>query len=316
MPPSLSAFISYSRRNGYLAAQLWRDLRRAGIGVWMDASGIALESQWRDEIRSAIEGCDVVLLLASPEAASSLEVGREVEHATALGKRIVRLLITQPERLPQGWLKFHMADFRTSYAQGLGKLVAHLLASPSVGLVSMLDLIRNESHTVAEACGLVEGTELRIAGRSYCELPIEASGYTRLSLIAPAEERLALPAEIAAILKFTGSAARANSFEEVVRYLASNCLPVWVVLVRGPCNVTGDFDLPQDAPHIWSDALSSAVHTLQLPVIQGRPLHLFLETPLALAYAVGSQMRNTQPCYLYQLERYGSGESRYRQVLG
>ena len=73
MPPSLSAFISYSRRNGYLAAQLWRDLRRAGIGVWMDASGIALESQWRDEIRSAIEGCDVVLLLASPEAASHIE---------------------------------------------------------------------------------------------------------------------------------------------------------------------------------------------------------------------------------------------------
>ena len=64
-------------------------LRTAGFAVWIDQGGIDAAFQWSQEIVEAIEGCRLLLLMASQTAFDSVNVAKELSLASEGRKHIL-----------------------------------------------------------------------------------------------------------------------------------------------------------------------------------------------------------------------------------
>ena len=96
-------FLSYSRRDREVALRLHAALVERGKDVWIDEEDIPPTARWRDDVREAIETADSFVFLISPDSAASPECARELEHAEALSKRVIGVLIraVDPQDLPE-----------------------------------------------------------------------------------------------------------------------------------------------------------------------------------------------------------------------
>jgi len=97
---TFNGFISYSHAaDGRLAPAIQRGLhrlakpwhRRRALWIFRDQTGLAVTPGLWSSIQTALDGSDYFLLLASPEAARSPWVNREIEHWIA-GKSADRIL--------------------------------------------------------------------------------------------------------------------------------------------------------------------------------------------------------------------------------
>ena len=86
-------FLSYSRRDREVALRLHAALVERGKEVWIDEEDIPPTARWRDDLREAIEAADSFVFLISPDSAASPECARELEHAEALSKRVIGVLV-------------------------------------------------------------------------------------------------------------------------------------------------------------------------------------------------------------------------------
>ena len=91
-------FLSYSRRDREVALRLHAALVERGKDVWIDEEDIPPTARWRDDVREAIEAADSFVFLISPDSAASLECARELEHAEALSKRVIGVLVRATDR--------------------------------------------------------------------------------------------------------------------------------------------------------------------------------------------------------------------------
>jgi len=94
-------FISYSRKNIEQANQMQQMLEAAGFTVWLDTKGIALGDEWIEEITSAIDESDAVLMLVSNESVQSEYAVREVKYAIEERKPVLAYHLDDV-RLPKG----------------------------------------------------------------------------------------------------------------------------------------------------------------------------------------------------------------------
>ena len=67
-------------------------LEERGVSVWLDAEDIPQAARWREELTSAIEAATAFVVVITPHSTASVECRRELQHALALGKRIVPVL--------------------------------------------------------------------------------------------------------------------------------------------------------------------------------------------------------------------------------
>ena len=85
-------FISYSRRDAAFAHELSAALEARGKESWIDIQGIQDGEVFPAVLRRAIEEADGLVYVISPDAVASSFCQQEVEHALALGKRVVPVL--------------------------------------------------------------------------------------------------------------------------------------------------------------------------------------------------------------------------------
>ena len=128
--PHSTLFISYARKDVEFAQRLNTDLQRHGVTTWIDELGIRGGEDWPNRIATAIEGCEAMLVILSPDSMASRWVRRELAFADAKGKRILPLL-HRPCKLPASFeLRFgnvQRADFsRGNYETNLVKLLASI----------------------------------------------------------------------------------------------------------------------------------------------------------------------------------------------
>ena len=83
-----SAFISYNHRDRRFARKLFDGLRKQGIRCWLDDHEMAIGADIRDEIDSAIDDNDRVLLCCSRHSLESYWVDKEIERALAKEQRL------------------------------------------------------------------------------------------------------------------------------------------------------------------------------------------------------------------------------------
>jgi len=84
--------LSYSRKDIFFVHSLERELDEAEIPHWIDKQIPTTAQDWRTHIDQKIDGCDLVLLVMSPEANESLYVTYEWAYALGKQKPIFMLL--------------------------------------------------------------------------------------------------------------------------------------------------------------------------------------------------------------------------------
>jgi len=90
-------FISYSRKDIEFAGKIVQALADNALDTWVDWKSIPKGEDWWQQIQIGIEEADAFLFLISPDSVSSEVCGDELEHAVANGKRILPIIIRDPE---------------------------------------------------------------------------------------------------------------------------------------------------------------------------------------------------------------------------
>ncbi|HYL64034.1 MAG TPA: TIR domain-containing protein [Candidatus Methylomirabilis sp.] len=130
-----SIFLSHSHADQEIARRLARDLRAAGVTVWLDEAELEVADSLVDKIGQAIDAADFLGVLLSRDSVRSTWVSREVEIALIrdIAKKtdtVLPLLITDCEVPPFLRGKVY-ADFRDAagYDQEFSKLRKRLGAA-------------------------------------------------------------------------------------------------------------------------------------------------------------------------------------------
>ncbi|MEQ9121937.1 MAG: toll/interleukin-1 receptor domain-containing protein, partial [Alphaproteobacteria bacterium] len=88
-------FLSYSRRDREKAQLIAEALRARSFGVFRDTDDIQPTEEWKDRLEELIAEADTIVFLLSPHSAVSEVCAWEVEHASALNKRIAPIVIDE-----------------------------------------------------------------------------------------------------------------------------------------------------------------------------------------------------------------------------
>ena len=119
-------FISYSRRDLPFIEQLVSDLKKTGIDVWYDLSGLEGGARWRVEIQRAIQNSDYVIVVLSPHSVESEWVEREYLFANNLKKKILPIMCRKCE-LPLTFLTVNYVDAQgENYSRNFDKITRFL----------------------------------------------------------------------------------------------------------------------------------------------------------------------------------------------
>lgn len=86
-------FISHSKEDKETAEKVVEFLEAEKLKCWITPRDIKAGAHWTEEIVTAIEKCDAVILILSGHSNASPHVRREIEQAVTLCKRIVPLVI-------------------------------------------------------------------------------------------------------------------------------------------------------------------------------------------------------------------------------
>ncbi len=122
---ALSLFISYSRTDSAFVDRLEADLRARGFRPWVDRRKIEGGQDWEAELQKAIDLCQTMLVVLSPEAMASKYVRREYRYADGEGKQIIPLN-WRTTKVPMGLNDIQWVNFQSSYDQGFADLLIAL----------------------------------------------------------------------------------------------------------------------------------------------------------------------------------------------
>ena len=110
-------FISYGSADRERIQDLVTRLRQAGVTVWIDEAGIEGAAMWSQEIVSAINNCNILILAISTNSAHSKNVVRELALASEDDKTILPVFI-EPTEIPES-MKYQLAGIqRVEYFEG------------------------------------------------------------------------------------------------------------------------------------------------------------------------------------------------------
>lgn len=119
-------FISYARDDVNFATRIANHLIRERIDVWLDVYRLEPGRSWARQIGAALDACDVLLMVLSPESVASSNVEDEWNYCLDQGKVVVTIR-HKPCRAPYRLSKLQYIDFADSvYEFALARLVATL----------------------------------------------------------------------------------------------------------------------------------------------------------------------------------------------
>ena len=125
-------FISYSRADQQFVSFLEAELERRGYVIWRDTSHLLASEDWQAAIRSAIDTCTHVVLVASKSSLSRPEVNREIGAAVQANKIIIPIILDDVD-LPAWVQRLNYIDWRTeqdySYSAKF-ELIDNAIADP------------------------------------------------------------------------------------------------------------------------------------------------------------------------------------------
>jgi hypothetical protein len=121
-------FLSHSSLDRHFADSIAEVVRRHGIPLWHSQTEILGAQQWHDEIGSALQRCDWLALVLSPNSIESMWVKRELLYALRqdrLENKIIPILYRPCayERLSWTLSSFQIVDFTQDFAASCSDLL-------------------------------------------------------------------------------------------------------------------------------------------------------------------------------------------------
>src|SRR5947209_3176557 len=123
---SISVFISYARTETAFVDRLEADLQARNFRTWVDRRKLEGGQEWLDKIQRAIEQCQVLLVVLSPEAVASQYVRMEYRHAQRKGKLMIPLDYRPCPEVPLDLNDIQWINFAKPYEEGLNELLIAL----------------------------------------------------------------------------------------------------------------------------------------------------------------------------------------------
>jgi hypothetical protein len=127
----LQYFFSYARQDSAFVLRLAKELRDVGIDLWLDQLDIRGGQHWDRAVEDALQTCQGMIAVLSPDALASHNIVDEVSYALEERKTIIPILLrpcTIPFRLRRVSYIDFTADYETGFSQLLGALrIAKLL---------------------------------------------------------------------------------------------------------------------------------------------------------------------------------------------
>ena len=121
-------FLSHSAKDRRFAERIAEVLRRHGIPVWYSGTDIVGAAQWHDEIGKALQRCDWLVVVLSPNSVKSPWVKRELLYALDDARyetRIVPVKFRPCKHVDLSWTlgEFEFVDFTKDFQQGCRSLL-------------------------------------------------------------------------------------------------------------------------------------------------------------------------------------------------
>lgn len=121
-------FLSHSSRDSEFVDLIAETMRRHGIPVWYSRTNIIGAQQWHDEIGAALQRCDWLALVLSPDSVESRWVKRELLYALQQNRfenKIIPILFKSCdyERLSWTLSSFQLVVFTNSFEEGCRELM-------------------------------------------------------------------------------------------------------------------------------------------------------------------------------------------------
>src|SRR3974390_3578943 len=142
MAASTPAFCSHSSTDSEFAHRLVRDLEEVGIHVWISDRDIKTGVSWAQAVGKALQICDIVILILSPDSIASPEVENEYSYALNKKKKVIPILYRQCEK-PYRLDTLEHVDFTGEYDSAF-----HALLEKAFGIT---DFSENQAEDVAAA---------------------------------------------------------------------------------------------------------------------------------------------------------------------
>src|SRR5215207_2642329 len=120
-------FFSYSRHDSDFA-KLGKDLRTAGISIWLDQLDIEPGERWDVAIEQGLAACSRILVILSPASVASNNVMDEVSYALEEGKPVIPVLHGECD-IPFRLRRVQYTDFRADYQVAFDSLLRYLNAA-------------------------------------------------------------------------------------------------------------------------------------------------------------------------------------------
>jgi len=115
-------FFSYSRDDSEFVLKLAKDLRDAGINIWLDQLDIPVGKRWDTEIEIALKSSQSQLVILSPSAVASHNCMDEVSYALEEDKRVIPILLEECQ-IPFRLKRVQRIDFTGDYESAFNKLL-------------------------------------------------------------------------------------------------------------------------------------------------------------------------------------------------
>jgi len=82
-------FVSYCSKDKEFVRRLVKTLRDAHVSVWLDQSDIQAGEPWDTKVQEALEKCDGVIVILSPDSVKSRNVLDEIGYAVGANKNLI-----------------------------------------------------------------------------------------------------------------------------------------------------------------------------------------------------------------------------------
>jgi hypothetical protein len=125
VPVFSTIFLSYARADSEIALKLTRDLKAAGVPIWLDQLDIPPGERWDRAVEAALESSKCLLVILSPNSVSSENVMDEASYAMDEKKEVVPVIIQQCKR-PLRMRRLQFIDFTGDYNTSLKRLLGVL----------------------------------------------------------------------------------------------------------------------------------------------------------------------------------------------
>jgi TIR domain len=119
-------FLSYSRSDEKFALRLAKDLRAAGVAMWVDQLDIRPSEHWDKAIERAVTSCRGLVVILSPRSVASDNVADEISYAIDSGKSVLPVKI-EACTLPLRLTRKQIVDATGNYERALQQCLDELL---------------------------------------------------------------------------------------------------------------------------------------------------------------------------------------------